>query len=48
MRQILFESLLARPLTETAPARSDAALVELARQLGHLARRRLGRSLSIR
>ena len=48
MRQILFESLLARPLTETAPARNDAALVELAGQLGHLARRRLGRSLSIR
>ena len=48
MRKILFESLLARPLTETAPARNDAALVELAGQLGHLARRRLGRSLSIR
>jgi Ni,Fe-hydrogenase III small subunit len=48
MRKILFESLLARPLTETAPARNDAALVELAGQLDHLARRRLGRSLSIR
>ena len=30
MRRILFESLLARPLTEAPPAKDDAALMELA------------------
>src|SRR5947209_13390188 len=48
MRRILFESLIARPLTETPPAADEAALAELARRLDHAARRRLGRSLSIR
>src|SRR3974390_3632374 len=48
MRKILFESLLARQLTETAQAMNDAALVELSGQLDHVARRRLGRTLSIR
>jgi Ni,Fe-hydrogenase III small subunit len=48
MRRILFESLLRRPVTETPPAVDDAALAELARQLDRAARRRLGRSLSIR
>jgi Ni,Fe-hydrogenase III small subunit len=48
MRRILFESLLARPLTEAPPARDDAALAELAERLDRVARRRLGRSLSIR
>jgi Ni,Fe-hydrogenase III small subunit len=48
MRRILFESLLARPLTEAPPAKDGAALAELAERLDHAARRRLGRSLSIR
>jgi Ni,Fe-hydrogenase III small subunit len=48
MRRILFESLLARPLTEAPPAKDDAALAELAGRLDRAARRRLGRSLSIR
>ena len=48
MRRILFESLLARPLTEAAPAKDDAVLAELAGHLDRIARRRLGRSLSIR
>src|SRR5271165_4221044 len=48
MRRILFESLLARPLTEAPPAKDDAVLAELAGRLDRVARRRLGRSLSIR
>jgi Ni,Fe-hydrogenase III small subunit len=48
MRKLLFESLIRRPLTEQAPAAGDAALSELATALGNAARRRLGRSLSIR
>jgi Ni,Fe-hydrogenase III small subunit len=36
------------PLTEAAPSASPASLVELAAQLDRVARRRLGRSLSIR
>src|SRR6202047_686145 len=48
MRRILFESLLARPLTEAPPAKDDALLAELAGRLDRAARRRLGRSLSIR
>ena len=48
MRKILFESLLRRPLTEPAPAADEAALAELAASLDRAARRRLGRSLSIR
>src|SRR5216684_8110170 len=48
MRRILFESLLAQPLTETPPAKDDAVLAELAGRLDRIARRRLGRSLSIR
>jgi Ni,Fe-hydrogenase III small subunit len=45
MRRTLFESLTHRPLTEAPPAPDDAALAELA---ASAARRRLGRSLSIR
>ena len=37
-----------RPLTEPPPRADDAALAELAAQLDRAARRRLGRSLSIR
>jgi len=48
MRRILFESLVKGPLTETPPAPRDAALAELASALDRAARRRLGRSLSIR
>ena len=48
MRKILFESLLRRPLTEPPPAADEAALAELATSVDRAARRRLGRSLSIR
>jgi Ni,Fe-hydrogenase III small subunit len=48
MRRILFESLLKRPLTEPSPRPDDAALAELAASVERAARRRLGRSLSIR
>jgi NADH-quinone oxidoreductase B subunit len=48
MRRTMFESLVRRPLTEAAPATDDTALAELAARLDRAARRRLGRSLSIR
>src|SRR6266403_864102 len=48
MRRILFDSLLKSPLTEASPGPDEAALAELAANLGRAARRRLGRSLSIR
>ncbi|WP_298364930.1 NADH-quinone oxidoreductase subunit NuoB [uncultured Bradyrhizobium sp.] len=48
MRKLLFQSLFRQPLTEQAPRPDDAALAELAAMVGHTARRRLGRSLSIR
>src|SRR6185369_9879472 len=48
MRKILFESLLRRPLTEPPPVKDQAALAELAARVDRAARRRLGRSLSIR
>jgi Ni,Fe-hydrogenase III small subunit len=48
MRKILFESLVRGPLTEKRPERDDAAFAELASKLDMAARRRLGRSLSIR
>jgi NADH-quinone oxidoreductase B subunit len=48
MRRILLESLVRPPLTEVAPATDDAALAELAGSVDRAARRRLGRSLSIR
>ncbi len=48
MRKILFESLVRRPLTEAPPAKDDAMLAELATCVDQAARRRLGRSLSIR
>src|SRR3981189_1503804 len=48
MRKLLFESLFRRPFTELAPLPDDAALSELATAVGRAARRRLGRSLSIR
>src|SRR6266567_3138373 len=48
MRRILFESLMRRPLSEAAPPKDEAALAELAAGVDRAARRRLGRSLSIR
>src|SRR5467141_1216596 len=48
MRKILFESLLRRPLTEPPPAKDETALAGLATRVDRAARRRLGRSLSIR
>jgi len=48
MRSTLFESLLRRPLTEPRPPKDDAMLAELAGRVDRAARRRLGRSLSIR
>jgi Ni,Fe-hydrogenase III small subunit len=48
MRKILFESLIRRPLTEAAPNPDEEALRQVAEALDVRARRRLGRSLSIR
>ncbi len=48
MRRTLLESLTQGPLTEVPPSADDAALMELATSLDRAARRRLGRSLSIR
>jgi Ni,Fe-hydrogenase III small subunit len=48
MRRLLFESMIEAPLTEAAPAADTASLAELAASLDRAARRRLGRSLSIR
>ena len=48
MRKLLFESLIRPPLTESPPQASNAAVDELARALDGMARRKLGRSLSIR
>jgi Ni,Fe-hydrogenase III small subunit len=48
MRKLLLQGLLRRPLTEPAPTVSDAELAELASKLDVSAKRRLGRSLSIR
>src|SRR5512141_1950110 len=48
MRRTLFESFASRPLTEPPPTVDDAALAELAASVNRAARRRLGRSLSIR
>src|ERR1700694_3345701 len=48
MRRILFESLVRRPLTEAPRVKEDASLAELAASVDRAARRRLGRSLSIR
>ena len=47
MRKLLFKSLLQSPLTEPASA-DERALAEVGTSLQRHARRRLGRSLSIR
>src|SRR5271154_6399735 len=48
MRRTLFEGFTRKPLTEPPPSADDAALAELAAKVDGAARRRLGRSLSIR
>src|SRR5271165_6678798 len=48
MRHYLFEGIIRSPLTEPAPLPDEATLAALAVQLDSAARRRLGRSLSIR
>jgi Ni,Fe-hydrogenase III small subunit len=48
MRKLVLEKLLQNPVTEAAPSVEDAALAELANSVDRAARRRLGRSLSIR
>src|SRR5499426_3205542 len=48
MRRILFESMASRPLTEAPPTADETMLAELAGKVDAAARRRLGRSLSIR
>lgn len=48
MRRLLLEGILRGVLTERAPTADSAALAELAQSLGRTARRKLGRSLSIR
>jgi Ni,Fe-hydrogenase III small subunit len=48
MRNLLFKSLVQRPLTEMPPTPDQAAINEIAAAFRRAARRRLGRSLSIR
>jgi Ni,Fe-hydrogenase III small subunit len=48
MRKLLLKSIFGGPLTERAPAADKRALAELAEKVQTTARRRLGRSLSIR
>jgi Ni,Fe-hydrogenase III small subunit len=48
MRKLLFQGIVHRPLTERPPVADDAELGRLAASLDAAARRRLGRSLSIR
>jgi len=48
MNKLLLQSLVLPPVTEPAPKPDDAALAELAANVNGAARRKLGRSLSIR
>lgn len=48
MRKLLFQSLIRIPVTEAAPGLDEAAIAALAERVDIAARRRLGRSLSIR
>src|ERR1700737_4761706 len=48
MRRHLLEGIIRSPLTEAAPLPDPVALAELAAGGDHAAKRRLGRSLSIR
>jgi Ni,Fe-hydrogenase III small subunit len=48
MRKLVLKKLLQKPVTEAAPSLEDAMLAELANSVDRAAKRRLGRSLSIR
>ncbi|MGE5094385.1 MAG: NADH-quinone oxidoreductase subunit B family protein [Betaproteobacteria bacterium] len=48
MRRLLLKNLVRGPLTEPSPGAGDAALAELASRVEAEARRRLGRTLSLR
>jgi Ni,Fe-hydrogenase III small subunit len=48
MNKLLLQSLVLPPVTEPAPKPDEAALAELAANVNAAARRKLGRSLSIR
>ena len=48
MRRLLLQSIFKGPLTEKAPPAGEESLAELAAAVDRSARRRLGRSLSIR
>ncbi len=48
MRKLLLESLVRFPVTESPPSPSHAAVEELASSVDRAARKRLGRSLSVR
>jgi Ni,Fe-hydrogenase III small subunit len=48
MRNLILQGLLRSPLTEAPPRPDDSQLAELTRALENAARRKLGRSLSIR
>jgi len=48
IRKLVLQKLLQNPVTDAAPAPDDAALAEVAASLDRAAKRRLGRSLSIR
>ena len=48
MRRLLFKNVACGRLTEPPPAPDEAALAELAANLGRVARKKLGRSLAIR
>ena len=48
MRRLLFQNVARGRLTEPPPAPDEAALAELAANLGRVARKKLGRSLAIR
>jgi Ni,Fe-hydrogenase III small subunit len=48
MRKTLFKSVVSGPLTEPSPKPGDAEIAELAAKLDRSARKKLGRSLSIR
>ncbi|MEA2944680.1 MAG: hypothetical protein QOI40_10, partial [Alphaproteobacteria bacterium] len=48
MRRLVLEAMLRSPVTEPAPAVEEEALAELANSVNLAAKRRLGRSLSIR
>jgi Ni,Fe-hydrogenase III small subunit len=48
MRNLLFQGLVRRPLTEARPEHDEVELAALTARLQHAARQRLGRSLSIR